>query len=367
MRMLSLLLPVVFVAGLSEAQTSRRPSGNPEAEKAAGSVMIKDWKPRSNLIVPKTDIPKARFSAIDVHAHRYAETPEEVKEWVGVMDEVGIEMTVILTGAVGDRFDQMVELYLKPYPKRFQLYAGVLREGIDTPDYPQKAASELERCYAMGARGLGELSDKGLGYTRDRSLPRDKRLHPDDPRLDLFWKKALELKLSANIHMADHPSAWQPPDNTQERSPYFQRYNQYGRDVPSHQEILEIRDRLLTRHPENTFIACHLSNQGHDLASLTKAMDRFPNLYLDISARAYEMGRQPRAATQFLTKYKDRIMFGTDQGREKEIYLAWWRFLESPDEYIPGPNWWMLYGLELVDSMLSALYRDNAKRILNWE
>lgn len=264
--------------------------------------MLKDWTPRSNLVVPTTDLPKARFPVIDVHAHRYAVTPEEVKEWVGVMDEVGIETTVILTGAVGDRFDGMVDLYLKPYPER--------------------AAAELERCFRMGARGLGELSDKGSGYLRDPAIPRDKQLHPDDPRLDLFWKKALELKLPANIHMADHPSAWQPPDSTQERPPRFQRYNQYGRDVPFHSEVLEIRDCLLTRHPENTFIACPMSNQGHDFASLAKVMDRFPNLNLDVWARNYELGRQPRATAKFLTKYKDRILFGTDQGREKEMYLG---------------------------------------------
>lgn len=355
------------IAALALALTTSshaQPRGNDAAVRQAGAVRLEDWAPKSSLVVPRTDIPKARFPAIDVHSHAYARTPEEVAEWVRTMDETGVEKTIILTGAVGDRFDELVELYLKPYPDRFVLYAGVLREGIDAPDYPQRAAAELERCYRKGARGLGELSDKGSGFNREASP--EKRLHPDDPRLDLFWQKAAELELPANVHMADHPSAWAPPDYTQERTPGFQRYNQYEHNVPSHAEILEIRDRMLARHPDNVFILCHLSNQGHDLASLSKAMDAFPNLYLDISARQYELGRQPRNAAKFLRKYKDRILFGTDRGMAAPMYRSFWQLLESADEYLPGQSWWMLYGLELPDDALRALYRDNALRLLNW-
>ncbi len=172
--------------------------------------------------------------------------------------------------------------------------------------------------------------------------------------------------MPANIHFADHPSAWEPPDRTQERTPGFQRFNQHGRNSPSHGEILKIRDRFLARHPNNVVIACHLSNQGHDLASLTKAMEAFPNLYLDISARQYEFGRQPRSSAAFFQRYKDRILFGTDRGREADMYRSFWQVLETADEYLPGQSWWMLYGLDLPDDVLQALYRDNAGRILNW-
>ena len=76
-------------------------------------------------------------------------------------------------------------------------------KNIDAPDYPQRAVAELVRCYKKGARGVGELSEKGSGYARGAA--RDKRLHPDDPRLNLFWKKCAELKIPVNVHMADHP------------------------------------------------------------------------------------------------------------------------------------------------------------------
>ena len=321
------------------------------------SVLLKDYAFRtSSVVVPETNVPKARYPAIDMHAHINARTPADVAAWVKTMDEVGIEKTVVLTGATGDQFDQLVELYLKPYPTRFQLWCGVTVADIDKPDYPQRAAAELERCYRKGARGIGELSDKGSGYGRDSNAPRDKRLHPDDPRLDPFWNKAAELKMPANIHMADHPSAWTPLDLFQERTPDYQSFNQYGKDVPSYQDLIGIRDKLLARHPKTTFIACHLGNQGNDLATLSKELDKFPNLYLDISARDYEVGRVPRAAVKFLTKYRGRVAFGTDMGRENRMYQAWWRLLETADENMPGRVWWRYYGLELSPPALDALY-----------
>ncbi len=230
------------------------------------SVLLKDYAPESSLVVPETHIEKARFPVIDVHTHVYAETPDEVDEWVHTMDAAGIDVTVVLTGATGEKFDRLVELYLTRYPNRFQLWCGLDVSNADNADYPERAAAELARCYAKGARGVGELSDKGWGFggSEENALPREKRLHPDDPRLDPFWDKCAELKIPVNLHIADHPSCWRPLGPTWERTADFQGFNLYGKDVPSYEELLAHRDHLLEKHPGTTVIACHFSNQGND-------------------------------------------------------------------------------------------------------
>lgn len=344
--------------------------GGPGVSAAPGpmdSILLKDYAPKTSVVVPETKVAKAKYPAIDMHAHINARSAADVAAWVKTMDEVGIEMTALLTGATGAQFDQLVELYLKPYPTRFQLWCGLTTTGADKADYPERAAAELERCYKKGARGIGELSDKGSGLGRDTGVPREQRLHPDDPRLDLFWKKAAELKMPANMHVADHPSSWQPLDVYQERTPDYQHFNQFGKDVLSYQQLIDVRDKLLARHPEMTFIACHLGNQGNDFATLGKELDKFPNLYLDISARDYEVGRAPRAAVKFLTRYRNRVMFGTDMGRDRRMYQSWWRLFETADENMPGRVWWRYYGLELSPQALEALYRGVAKKLLNPE
>jgi len=175
------------------------------------------------------------------------------------------------------------------------------------------------------------------------------------------------LKLPANVHIADHPSCWKPLDVYQERTPDYQHFNLYGKDVPSYEELIAIRDRTLARHKTTRFIACHLGNQGHDLAKLSNELDRYPNLYLDISARDYDVGRTPRAAARFLAANPTRVLYGSDMGREKSMYQAWWRLFESGDEFMPGRMWWRYYGLELPASLLARLYRDNARSVMNRE
>src|SRR5690606_17350280 len=220
------------------------------------SVLLKDYDPHTSLVVPETKVEKAAYPAIDVHAHVYADTPEEVDEWVATMDATGIDITVILTGATGERFDRLADLYLSRYADRFQLFCGIDTTDIDAPDYPQRAVAELERCYQRGARGVGEVSDKGwgIGGSRDNHLPRDQRLHPDDPRLDPFWQKCAEPEIPVNLHLAYHPSCWQPLGPNWERTPDFQGFNLYGLDVPSFEELLSKRDAFLEKHPETTVI-----------------------------------------------------------------------------------------------------------------
>lgn len=371
----TILASLLIVAGQLSAQ---RPNTH-----AMDSVLVKDWTPKSTLVVPVTNVPKARTPVIDVHVHvgmagtghDGGDTPASLDAWVKAMDDSGVDKVIVLTEAIGAEFDRLAELYKTHHPDRFQLWCGLDIRDFDKPGYAERAAAELERCYRKGARGVGELTDKGWGimggmaaaFTDPPRLPRDRRLHLDDPRLDLFWKKCAELKMPVNLHVADHPSAWMPPDKTQERLPRSQIWNQYGMDVPSYEELMAHRDRLLARHPGTIFVVCHLANQGNDLASLSKAMDRFPNMYLDLAARNYEIGRQPRNATKFLEKYKDRILFGTDANPGTKAYRAWWRLLETADEYMPGSNWWPVYGLELSAPVLDAIYRGNAMRILNWK
>lgn len=347
--------------------------GVPSGPGPMDHVFLKDYAPRSSVVADKTTIPKARYPVIDAHIHHYPgqgghNDPEQaLADWVTTMDEVGIEQSVVLTGATGDAFDHLVQMYLEPYPDRFQLYCGVESSGIDQPDYPDRAVAELERCYKRGARGIGEVTDKGFGITRDRSLAPEDRLHPDDDRLDAFWKRAGELNLPVNIHIADHPSAWQAPDVFQERTPIFQQFNQHGREGLSYEELLPLLPSTLRKHPDTTFIACHLANLGNDLGRLAGMLDEHDNLYVDISARDYEVGRQPRGAAKFMNDYQDRVLFGTDMGMDRGMYQAWWRLLESDDEHMTGRVWWRYYGLDLPDPVLESLYRANAQRLMNWE
>jgi uncharacterized protein len=103
------------------------------------SVLLKDYAPESSLVVPQTNIAKARFPVVDVHTHSgqsSIRTSEDVAAWVKTMDEVGIETSVVFTGATGAEFDRQVELF-KPYANRFQLWCSLEGGDITAPDWPE--------------------------------------------------------------------------------------------------------------------------------------------------------------------------------------------------------------------------------------
>ena len=95
------------------------------------SILLKDYTPSSSLVVPETQVQKARVQAIDVRTHTGQSSirnAEDVAAWVRTMDEVGVETTVVFTGATGAEFDRQAELF-KPYANRFQLCCSL--EGGD--------------------------------------------------------------------------------------------------------------------------------------------------------------------------------------------------------------------------------------------
>ena len=98
-------------------------------------------------------------------------------------------------------------------------------------------------------------------------------------------------------------------------------------------------------------------------------LDAHPNLYVDISERIAELGRQPYTAREWLIKYQDRVVFGTDRPPMGPWYEIYFRFLETFDEYFPhGPEQlprqgrWNIYGIGLPDEVLEKIYHRNAEK-----
>lgn len=329
-------------------------------------LLLKDFHPESVYKVPQTTVPKAKYPAIDMHAHIYAKTPEQVDQWVRTMDEAGVQKAVVLSMATGKEFDSVYALYAK-YPDRFEVWCGFDYTGYDKPGYGPEAVKELERCCKVGAKGVGELGDKGKGLFYCK--PPAWGMHLDDPRMDPLLEKCAELKMPVNIHVADPYWMYLPMDakNDGLMNAYKWRLdNQPG--IVGHQGMIEILERAVARHPNTTFVACHFANCCYDLGRLGQLFDKHRNLYADISARYAETAAIPRSAKQFYERYQDRLVYGTDMGASVDTYRFTFRVLESADEHFYAWKYssyhWPFYGLALNDEVLENVYRTNALKIL---
>jgi predicted TIM-barrel fold metal-dependent hydrolase len=350
------------------------------------------------LHVAETKVPRARFPVIDIHAHltfvaankNGVELGEKVKplaepgDLLKVMDRKNIRLMVDLTGGVGAGVEEAIRKFQQPYPERFAVFTEPWWERTNQPDYPQFQAQALDRAHRAGARGLKVAKVLGL-YLREK-VTTGPLVTVDDPRFDPMWETCASLKMPVAIHVADPEAFFLPIDRFNER---FEELNNHpdwsfhGKDFPSFREILDAFHRVVAHHPGTQFVGLHLGCDAENLASVAEAMDRLPNLHVELGARIAELGRQPRAARKFFDKYQDRILFGTDavpppygnvtpqQIFGDELYEIYYRFLETEDEYfdyapapVPPQGRWRIYGLGLPDEILKKVYYENAARLL---
>jgi predicted TIM-barrel fold metal-dependent hydrolase len=221
-----------------------------------------------------------------------------------------------------------------------------------------------------GGGGCGHRRDQqGVGPERYRKAD-GSRLRIDDPDLKPVWEAAARLGLPVFIHTADPPEFFEPLDYTNERwleQALFPNRQYPSDDFPSFEQLAEERDNLFRDNPETTFVTAHMGWHANDLGRLGRLMDELPNLYAEMGAILYDLGRQPRAAHDFFVRYQDRILFGKDSFQPDE-YPYYFRVLETADEYFDYYRdyhaFWKLYGMDLPDEVLRKIYYENAVRLM---
>lgn len=339
---------------------------------AGEELLLRDYAPRAHLVVPSHEVLRAKFPVINIHAHfRRWYQHWSAEQLVEIMDACHIKRLVDLDGGLGDNLRQAIEQYGGRYPQRFIHFATFgFKDRLESAEAFQAKVQRLVEAKALGAKGIKVWKDLGL-----RARDAQRRLVPiDDMRVDALWQTAGELGLPILIHVGDPQANFEPLDRFNERYEFLrsQRTLSYqGPTAPRPETLLAQFERVVDRHPQTTFILAHLGNRTDDLAAAGAMLDRHPNLFMDISARVQELGRQPVTTRAFFLRYQDRLLFATDGNPDAAVYRQHFRFLETADEYFDYPFWpmfnygrWKIYGVALPDGVLRKLYHDNAAALL---
>ena len=335
----------------------------------ADTLLLSEFRPVNVNNIPQTFVEKAKFPIIDMHSHDYVASAEEIDEWVKTMDLVGVQETHVMHCSwIGRPFEEVVALYSK-YPDRFRFWCSLDYTQLLQDGTPDQAIAYLEKCHELGAIGVGEMGDKGLGELYARPTE-GKGLHIDDPRLKPVLAKCAELKMPISIHIAEPYWMYLPQDNTNDGmlNGAVWAVDTTVAGCLGYNGLMTSFENALRENPQTIFIACHYLNMNQDLPRLGAMLDKYPNMYIDISARVAESAQTPRATREFLIKYQDRVLFGTDNGMAADMYRNVFRVLETKDEhfYIHDYNYhWYLSGFYLPDTVLEKIYNKNAKRLLS--
>jgi uncharacterized protein len=331
---------------------------------------ILDYRPKSTLVVPAHVTMKAKFPVIDFHGHpgQLLASTESITRMQRSLDSLNVRTMIAADNVSGERLKRVMDtVRASPAMKdRVRVLAGINFGGVG-PGWAAKAVAQLEEDVKNGAVGVGEIP-KSLGLTIKK--PDGSRLKIDDPELDPIWDACARLNLTVFIHTADPQEFFKPLDYSNERwleQALFPE-RRYPQDkFPSFETLVKERNNLFKRHPKTKFVTAHMGWHTAELDVLGKLFDENPNVYGELGAVLYDIGRQPRAAHDFFVKYQDRILFGKDSFQPEE-YPYYWRVLETKDDYFDYYRdyhaFWKLYGIDLPDGVLKKVYYQNALNLL---
>lgn len=349
------------------------------------------WKPEASpvrhmpatlLRLPRTSITRARYPAIDFHVHtRPLKTAAAYDKVIALMDAIGMGAIVNLNGGTGEELDAVLKAG-DPYKHRVANFVTFSAKGINEPGWSEKFAAEMERAFQAGA--LGMKVHKTLGISTKN--PDGTFILPDDPRLDAVWAMAAKYDRPVMIHTGDSIGRYYPIGPMNERyeaglwhRPLDTSGNYYNNGYPSVEAYEQARENMHRKHPKTRFVNAHLAMLYYDPEKLAKFLDTFPNADVEISATVQDLGRAPRLWREFIVKYQDRVLLGSDGDPDRGIDDFWtphWRCLETYDEYFehpaqirteggsPGHGRWNISGLGLPDAVLRKVYYQNALRHL---
>jgi predicted TIM-barrel fold metal-dependent hydrolase len=351
---------------------------------------------------------KTKYRVMNVHLHCTSVTEAAIRAELEVLDRVGIRAVTILdAGGPDGNLPDWMKLR-QGHPDRLIVFWKLDFARIKERTFFADIVRDLEKAAKMGVQGVKVWKDLGM-YVRDAD---DRLLKADDPRLDPFWAKCGKLGLPVLIHTADEKEYWQPLNYNSIhfglRTEQDQHYN--NPEMPPWEELIRQRDAVLTKHPKTKFIGAHVGSQGHDLKQLEVTLARYPNFFVDTSARHRVFGRlNPPAMREFFEKNQDRLLFGTDgtilvkgrkptgsrnislyptvdpnlevidpsdkaavkawQDREAIMYSQSLQYFETNridllDPMRSGGAWLRIPGIKLPPEVLEKFYHGNAERLI---
>ncbi len=268
------------------------------------------------------------------------------------------------------------------HPEDFEFATAFSIKDWDEPDWVNNTLDWLDKGFKEGAIAVKVWKNIGMVFKdKDGAL-----VMIDDPKLDTIFNMLTQKKIPLIGHLGEPKNCWLPLDEMTVNNDkgYFKDHPQYHMykhpDLPSYEEQIAARDRMLEKNPDLIFMGAHLGSLEWSVDELAKRLDKFPNMSVDMAARIgqlfYQTKEDREKVRQFFIKYQDRLLYATDMGDggEKEVgdlqstmHSTWirdWEYFVTDNvmtsELISGE----FQGLHLPREVVDKIYSKNARKWL---
>ncbi len=267
------------------------------------------------------------------------------------------------------------------YPGRVAFAATFSVANFADPAWAVGAVRHIDQAVRLGAVGVKVWKNVGMAL-RDTD---GSYVMLDDPRLAPVFAHLEYKGIVLLDHQGEPLDCWLPLEQMSVRSDreYFTAHPQYYMarhpEMPSHETLMAARDHMLDLHPALRLDAVHLASLEWDVDEVARFLDRYPNASVDLAARMvhreYQAARNRDKVRDFLIRYQDRILYGTDiadgleesdaavAGEAHDTWLADWRFLNTAETMHSGDFDAPFQGLALPRGVADKIYHANARAL----
>ena len=266
-------------------------------------------------------------------------------------------------------------------PDRIHFATTFSMAGWSEPGWADRVDAALTAAVEQGAVAVKIWKNVGM-VERD---PRGALLAITDPVLDPVVKHIETLGIPLIAHQGEPRNCWLPlaEMTTDNDRSYFAEHPQYHMylhpEQPSYEALMSARDQFVGRHPDLSFVGAHLASLEWDVDRLATFLDEHPNAVVDMAARMtqlqYQSVRDRARVRDFLIRYQDRVLYGTDLAIEahtrpadvrREAHGFWksdWLYLATRESQYVAAIRSRVRGLALPRSVIDKIYYRNARRV----
>jgi hypothetical protein len=258
--------------------------------------------------------------------------------------------------------------------------AAFSMKGWDDPDWQQRVIRELDAAFASGAVAVKVWKNIGMEF-RDA---RGRLVMIDDPKFDPIFDYIRRRHKVLIGHEGEPHNCWLPIEEmtVNNDKEYFREHPQYHMflhpELPSYDEQMAARDRMLDKNPQLKFMGAHLASLEWSVDKLAAFLDRYPNAVVDMAARTgqmqYQSNRDPEKVRRFFIRYQDRLLYGTDTSQDagadpqelrRDAHANWlrdWQYLATNLTFNVPELDAPVHGMGLPKNVILKIYRTNAER-----
>lgn len=319
-----------------------------------------------------------KLRKIDTHTHHNSESSALVEAAIG-SNFFLLNVNVDVPSYPPLEEQIRLSLFHKSHnPDRIDFLSTISLEGWSHPDWAEKEIERIRRSFDQGAIGIKIWKNIGMTYKDENG----DFIMADHPRLEPIFQFVQDQGKTLMAHLGEPKNCWLPLEDmtvNNDRT-YFKAHPEYHMylhpEYPSYEQQVEARDNLLEKFPEIRFVGAHLGSVEWDVDELAKRLDRFPNMAVDMAARIghlqYQSQKNREKVRNFMIKYQDRLIYGTDLGisgnpdsqrvvaNAKATWEEDWRYFVTDQRMENRVVDGSFQGLKLPKEVVDKIYFHNA-------